>query len=215
MVPRTVFLKARSDNSGARTVRSPTPRSRKPTYDSSASRTPILSPRLTSHTIDSPSGAPFEDLRRRLATINGSASSLNVPHLNRESRSSTSPPTTTNMPQAPLPPSSPSLTDRPGSPTESVVSTSTSAPFHPISRMQIGGTDGQKAAPAVGSFKTNVSGVLEAHSKLFPDGSPAPSGRTSPLSAAGTSRGTQPQLTPLLPTGNHGTCMGRDTPLSL
>ncbi|KAF4603205.1 Serine/threonine-protein kinase [Pleurotus pulmonarius] len=203
VVPRTVFLKARSDNSGARTVRSPTPRSRKPTYDSSASRTPILSPRLTSHTIDSPSGAPFEDLRRRLATINGSASSLNVPHLNRESRSSTSPPTTTNMPQAPLPPSSPSLTDRPGSPTESVVSTSTSAPFHPISRMQIGGTDGQKAAPAVGSFKTNVSGVLEAHSKLFPDGSPAPSGRTSPLSAAGTSRGTQPRLPPLLPTSNH------------
>lgn len=71
--------------------------------------------------------------------------------------------------------------------------------------MQIGGTDGQKAAPAVGSFKTNISGVLEAHSKLFPDGSPVPSGRTSPLSVAGTSRGTQPRLPPLLPTGNHGT----------
>ncbi|KAJ8472505.1 hypothetical protein ONZ45_g16629 [Pleurotus djamor] len=195
VVPRTIFLKSQLNSD---TVRAFPKRSS--TYDSSTNRTPVLSPRMSSaHSVDTP-GAPFEDLRRRLATINGSASSLNVPNNLRDPRA------TPLSSQSPLPPNSPSLTDRPASPTGSVVSTANSIPFHPISRLQTGGTDIRKAAPAVGSFKTNVSGVLEAHSKLLSsDGSPEPSGRNSPVSATtGTARGTpQPRPPSVLASAVH------------
>ncbi|KAL0946172.1 hypothetical protein HGRIS_012435 [Hohenbuehelia grisea] len=198
VVPQTVFLKGQAGQRGtsSRSV------SRRWTHDISASRTPVQSPRLSSALSDhghNPSGAPFEDLRRRLATINGSASSLSVAQTPRSNLSPV-------PPSVPLS-SSPPTSERPASPTESVVSTANSMAFHPSSRLQVGSTDGQKAAPAIAAFKTNATGLLEAHSKLRSDGSPEQSGRSSPVptSISGTLRGTpQTGTAPtLLPISAH------------
>jgi phosphoinositide-3-kinase regulatory subunit 4 len=62
------------------------------------------------------------------------------------------------------------LQDRPGNPTESIISTTNSVYLGPASRLQVGSTDGQKAAPAVGSSKTNAVGLLEAHFKIRSEG---------------------------------------------
>ncbi|KAF9023922.1 ARM repeat-containing protein [Hymenopellis radicata] len=162
--------------------------------------TPLMSPvsnpslhRISSAEFGSP-GAPFEDLRRRLATINGSASSLSLAQSPREPRATLSPlippssSSTTSMagPMA----MTPTTGDRPGSPTESVISTTNSSNFRPPSRLHVG-MDGQKAAPAVGSFKTNVAGLLDSHTKMRSDGSPERSGRSSPISMSATIRSPQ------------------------
>lgn len=182
VTPQTVFLKSRGPDASA-------------PLRSSGSRkvTPIMSPvphlrRNASADFTPQGGAAFDDLRRRLAAINGSASSLSIAHSPRESRA----------PASPLIPHSPSSTsiaavmspniDRPPSPTESVLSTANSSNFRPSSRLQVGSMDGQKAAPAVGSFRTNVAGVLDTHAKLRSDGSPERSGRSSPLSMSATIR---------------------------
>ncbi|KAF4612681.1 hypothetical protein D9613_011717 [Agrocybe pediades] len=187
VVPQTVFLKARNSDIAGRPSRLSI-LSRKSTP--SSSRTPLLSPRLptnrTSHASDSVSGAPFEDLRRRLATINASGSSLSVTHTPRESRNVMSPPTnssTTSLSAAVSP-----AVDRPPSPTESIVSTTNSMTFHPPSRLHVGSTDGQKAAPAIGSSRENAIGLLEAHFQIRSEGSPDESGRTSPMSMSATLR---------------------------
>jgi phosphoinositide-3-kinase regulatory subunit 4 len=192
VTPQTVFLKARSSDFSA--SRSSRTHMRK----TSALGTPLLSPIMgrMDHT-----GAPFEDLRRRLATINGSSSSI-ILTPPREPRTALSPiAATPGFPVVGI--SSP--IERPGSPTDSVVSTANSTTFRPLSRMQFGGADGQKAAPAVGSSKTNAVGHLDGRSKLRSDGSPEPSGRSSPMSMSTTIRGPLRQRVPsLLPISTYG-----------
>lgn len=199
VVPQTVFLKARNTDSGSRSSRIPSMSSRRSNATSST-RTPILSPtraqRLSG--ADHVTGAPFEDLRRRLATINASASSLSITNTSRDHRNAVSPPnapnassSTTSLSAAPSP-----LPDRPGSPTESIISTTNSVSLGPASRLQVGSTDGQKAAPAVGSSKTNAIGLFEAHFKIRSESSPDESGRSSPMLMSATLRGTRAPRNP-------------------
>lgn len=176
VVPQTVFLKTRSD--GTRTARLVRP-SRNELTDLSPKG--IGSLRRTSRT-SSEAGAPFEDLRRRLANINNSASSVNMSSAPREPR-------VISSPLAIDPPALEDLslgsahgdgTDRPLSPSgESVVSTATSS-IQPSNRLHIGSTDGQKAAPAIGASKASALGLLDAHSKMPFDDSQVPSGASSP-----------------------------------
>ena len=121
--------------------------------------------------------------------LNGSTSSVSMAsHILRNLRSTLSPianPSATFL----LPISTPSILERPWSPTESIVSTANSVSLRPSSRLHVGSTDGQKAAPAMGSSKMNAIGLLEAHSKMRHDGSPDESGRSSPMSTSTTLRG--------------------------
>lgn len=207
VVPQTVFLKAGADNA-SRPLRVFTGRRN----NSELSRTPVLgTPRSArtmsmDYTAGAP-GAPFEDLRRRLAMINGSATSLSHTPSVRDARSpilappdNLTPPNSTTV-VSDLPVSLP--VERPISPTESLASVSnTSFPtaFH---RLHIGSTDSQKAAPAVGSSKANATGLLDAHSKPR-DGSPERSGRSSPVSISGTVRGLErPRLPSLAPISSY------------
>ena len=157
-------------------------------------------------------GAPFEDLRRRLATINGSSNSLVTPPTSAAPRD---PRPTTSMLSHPnkVPIMSPEvavLQHRPGSPTESVLSTSGSAILRTTVRGLHMASFDQKAAPAVGSSKTNATGLLEAASRIRSEGSPERSGRSSPtsLSGGGTLRGVpppRPRALSLLPISSYGT----------
>ncbi|TDL19537.1 ARM repeat-containing protein [Rickenella mellea] len=138
------------------------------------------------------SGAPFEDLRRRLATINGSTSSLNSAPSGRDRNVSLSSGKKVNAPVvSDLPPTVGQA--RPGSPTESIVSTANSVSVR--HRLQVGSTDGQKAAPAIGSVKTNAMGMLEGPSRLRSENSSERSGWNSPASVADTVRGGRKRLT--------------------
>ena len=205
VVPQTVFLKARNADLNTRSSRLSSISSRQ---SANSPRTPILSPsRLhkVSMAESSTTGAPFEDLRRRLATINGSTSSVSLAHnIPRDLRNTSSPmasSSTTSLLTTPTP-------ERPGSPTESIVSTTNSVSFRPSSRLHVGSTDGQKAAPAVGSSKTNAIGLLDAHSKMRLDGSPDESGRSSPMSMSTTLRGPRITRPPsLLAISTYGTCL--------
>ncbi|KAF9078567.1 hypothetical protein BDP27DRAFT_1378971 [Rhodocollybia butyracea] len=194
VVPQTVFLKSNSSETNHR-------RSRR-SYDMLGKVSLPSSPLLNRVFTSAP--APFEDLRRRLATINGSASSLGLASQTQTIRSALSP----------VPPSTPMLTsgaispviDRPSSPTESVVSTSNSASFRPLSRMQLGGNssgDGsQKAAPAIGSSKTNALGLLDTHSHMLGESSPERSG--TPLSISQTIRPlNRPRVPSMLPISTY------------
>ena len=101
------------------------------------------------------------------------------------------------------------LQQRPGSPTESVLSTTGSAVLRTTARGLHMGSFEQKAAPAVGSSKTNATGLLEAASKMRSEGSPERSGRSSPTSASGggTLRGVppfRPRALSLLPISSYG-----------
>lgn len=207
VVPQTVFLKTRQSEISATTSRSRFPSiSLRKSNPSTASRTPILSPSRM-HRVSSDhnvTGAPFEDLRRRLATINASGSSLSVTNMPRDIRSTLSP--AANSSTTSLSITSPTLghfqpgpnliPDRPPSPTESIVSTTNSVSLRPASRLQVGSTDGQKAAPAVGSSKANATGLLEAHFNIRSEGSPDESGRSSPLSMSTTLRGPRALRSP-------------------
>jgi len=207
VVPQTVFLKARNTDPNARSSRLPSMSSRR-SVTSSSSRTPILSPsRLhkTSMGEFSSAGAPFEDLRRRLATINGSTSSVSVANNTpRDLRNASLPmanSSTTSLLAIPTPP----IPERPDSPTESIVSTANSVSFRPSSRLHVGSTDGQKAAPAVGSSKTTAIGLLDSHSKMLLDKSPDESGRSSPMSMSTTLRGSHiPRPPSLLAISTYG-----------
>jgi len=205
VVPETIFLKTRASDFGLRSSRLHS--SRRSTYDSVGSRSPIWGMnRITSASADHNSagtttGTPFEDLRRRLATINGSVSSVGAsPPLPPRSASvsrAVAPVSSSHhdsISNLPIP--STSILDRPGSPADSVGSTTNSATFRPLSMLQ-GGSDGQKAAPAVGSSKANATGLLEAHSKLrSAEDSPDLSGRSSPMSMSTTLRGSERQRMP-------------------
>lgn len=132
---------------------------------------------------------PFDDLRRRLAVMNGSSSSLS--HLgDRERRCSVSSarPSMLVSPVVPDPPFS--LDPRPPSPTDSVVSSTVDgSALRPKALLHVGSTDNQKAPAAVGSVKANATGVLEAPivPRLGGD-EMINSGRSSPVSNAGTLR---------------------------
>jgi phosphoinositide-3-kinase, regulatory subunit 4 len=203
VVPQTVFLKARNADLNARSSRLLSMASRRSVNSPGTS---VLSPsRLhkLSMAESSSTGAPFEDLRRRLATINGSTSSVSVAHnIPRDLRNTSSPmaSSSTSLIATPTPP------ERPGSPSESIVSTTNSVSFRPSSRLHVGSTDGQKAAPAVGSSKMNAIGLLDAHSKMRLDGSPDESGRSSPMSMSTTLRGPRITRPPsLLAISTYGT----------
>lgn len=182
VVPQTVFLR------GPRSV------SKHGSHSDLSARSPVPGTPRSGPTFSmdhTAAGAPFEDLRRRLAIINGSATSVNATSP-REARS----PTLPSFEHAILPSSasgdvrSPA---RPGSPTESIVSITNPSTSRP---MRIGSVDGQKAAPAIGSSRANATGLLEAHAYARSEASPERSGRTSPLSAALTIR-PQEKLRPL------------------
>jgi len=158
------------------------------------------------------SGAPFEDLRRRLATINGSSNSLAMPPapaVSRDTRPTPSMSSQLNRVSV-VSPEVAALQQRPGSPTESVLSTTGSAVLRTTARGLHMGSFDQKAAPAVGSSKTNATGLLEVASKMRSEGSPERSGRSSPtsVSGGGTLRGAppyRPRALSLLPISSYGT----------
>jgi phosphoinositide-3-kinase regulatory subunit 4 len=209
IVPQTVFLRHRgSGGSGSQHG------SRRASGLGYPGKSPLPgTPRSQrAHSIDiGPSGgAPFDDLRRRLATINGSANSLVMPPPNpvtRDPRPMPSIPSQLNK----VPIMSPEvavLQQRPGSPTESVISTSGSAVLRTTARGLHMGSFDQKAAPAVGSSKMNATGLLEPASKMRSEGSPERSGRSSPTSGGGTLRGVpppRPRSLSLLPISSYGT----------
>lgn len=183
VVPETVFLKTRTNELTSRTPRLLlTPRHSTLEHPRSPRTDPSRLSRPSS--IDYGfSGAPFEDLRRRLTAINSSGVSLpsSLPH--RPSSVSVSSP---SQPTGPTLDDLPEVSDRPGSPTDSVLS-GLNPPFNrAMHRLHVGSSDGQKAAPAIGSSKANAIGHLEATSKMLHEGSSEHSGRTSPVSAAGT-----------------------------
>ncbi|EIW79923.1 WD40 repeat-like protein [Coniophora puteana RWD-64-598 SS2] len=165
-------------------------------------------------------GAPFEDLRRRLATINGSQASvaLSSPGGGARERAAglglglsllppPQPSSSAGSSPAPAPPAvlSPA---RPGSPTESIVSATNSLVVRTghQHRLHVGSTDGQKAAPAVGASHASAIGVLEASSRMRAGEDGMSSGRTSPVSTAGTigsSGGLRPRVPSLLPISTY------------
>ena len=214
IVPQTVFLRHRGSD-GSRPQHS-SRRMSGLSYTGYAGKSPVpgtpRSRRALSVDIGPSSGAPFEDLRRRLATINGSANSLVMPPapaVSRDTRPTPSMPSQLNK----VPIMSPEvavLQQRPGSPTESVLSTTGSAVLRTTARGLHMGSFDQKAAPAVGSSKTNATGLLEAASRMRSEGSPERSGRSSPTSASGggTLRGVpplRPRALSLLPISSYGT----------
>lgn len=204
VVPQTVFLKSRAAEAhrGGHGLSF-----RRSTLEQGIIRKGLDTPR-SNRTISSEpvTDAPFEDLRRRLATINGSSASLQAGLIPRERRTSAmlSPQNPTldspRMEDLPLP------YERPTSPVESVVSgTNSSLAYRSLHRLQAGGsTDGQKAAPAIGSIRANATGVLEAAMQLRSEEPSERSGRSSP-SPTGTVRGQQrPRLTSLVPLASYG-----------
>jgi phosphoinositide-3-kinase, regulatory subunit 4 len=221
VVPQTVFLKSRADTY-ARSPQSVVAHRR----ISDVSRMTVPgSPRLGSrrNSIDpgSPAaGAPFEDLRRRLATINGSAPSVSAaprtPVQRPASLASPSP--------SALPPATPDVPDftppleRPGSPTESVVSTANSSAFRAMHRLQVGTAEASKAAPAVGSSKANATGLFEHATTIRSESSPERSGIASPRSVTDTFRNpgiSRPRVLSLAPVSTYGestSCRNQNCP---
>ena len=210
LVPQTVFLRHRGSE-GSRSQHS----SRRMSSLGYTGRSPVpgtpRSHRAPSVDIGPSSGAPFEDLRRRLATINGSANSLTMPPppgVSRDSRPT--PSMSSQLNKVPImSPDVAIIQQRPGSPTESVLSTTGSAVLRTTARGLHMGSFDQKAAPAVGSSKTNATGLLEAASKMRSEGSPERSGRSSPtsVSGGGTLRGVpphRPRALSLLPISSYG-----------
>lgn len=129
----------------------------------------------------------FDDLRRRLAVMNSSSSSLpHAPDRERHASVSSAHPSTVTSPIAETPPSS--VDPRPSSPTDSVVSSAVdSSSLRP--RALLGSIDNHKAPAAVGSVRTNAIGLLEP--PIVPrlmDDDMITSGRSSPISNAGTLR---------------------------
>ncbi|KAI0080417.1 hypothetical protein K474DRAFT_1589825 [Panus rudis PR-1116 ss-1] len=201
VTPQTIFLKSPASEGTTRTSRLlPTHR----TMSDFGLRTPVAGTPRSNRTVSADHGsspAPFEDLRRRLAMINSSAASLAVSPSAREPRSPTLPIPDLQQTQSLLPTpldanvsDVPHVPDRPSSPSESV----TSSTFRGATQFLHMGVDGGKAAPAVGSSRANAIGLLDAHATLRGDVSPERSGRSSPVSLAGTLRGTDKGYVPSL-----------------
>jgi phosphoinositide-3-kinase regulatory subunit 4 len=137
----------------------------------SISGEPSSTPRAQEKSKDAPS---LEDLRSKLATIGGSSTSLNSTFSQHERRDS---------PNA-IPARSPTF-DR--SPPESVTSGDLGS-HRRRQRLQLS-TD-SKAPPSVGSIRTNAIGLVEAPAALRAvHEDMGTSGRSSPVSQAGTLRG--------------------------
>lgn len=145
----------------------------------------VSSPRMLP--ADRKDNPQLDDLRKRLLMMDGSTTSLqNGPTMkDRERREST----TSVQSNGPSGLHLTSLLDK--SPPESV----TSGGEGPLAafgrrRQRIQLSSDGKAPPLVGSIRTNVAGLLEAPSTLRPvqEDSSAPSGRSSPVSQAGTVR---------------------------
>ncbi|KAL1709450.1 hypothetical protein EV121DRAFT_252818 [Schizophyllum commune] len=177
VVPQTIFLDSRTT----------TPTTARPRLYSSPRKAGLemtprsmpMSPLGRIVSLESP--APFEDLRRRLATINGSAASVGTPPPSSPRQPN---PMQSLAPFLPSPASPSPAPRRPDSPTESIVSTTNSSAFRPPSRLQVGSMDTHKAAPLIGSSRANATGVLEAHATMR-EISPSRSGRSSPTSMHG------------------------------
>ena len=199
VVPQTVFLKSRSTTDLSRS-------SRRSSDILARLGTPRMSRVMSAD--HAPNTPTFDELRRRLATINSSASSLNLVTAAREraGHAAAQPPPLPGAVTATLaPPNPPPGHERPNSPTDSVVSTTNSSVLRVPHRLQVGSTDGQKAAPAVGSSNMNAVGVLEAPSRIRSEGSPERSGRSSPTSAATAARQpVRPRVTSLQPISTYG-----------
>jgi len=203
VVPQTVFLKNKEPSSATHRLSYISSRNRTTSSRASA----VMSPRYhRAPSIDQAmSGAPFEDLRRRLATINGSSTSISLQTPTaRNPVSPFSQPAASGSATSVMSPQP----ERPPSPTESIGSTAASISVKPH-RLQIGSADGSKAAPAIGSSKTTATGLIDAHSHL---GSPEPSGRSSPLSISTTLR-NKPRIPSQLPLTNYGMCLHFTCPL--
>ncbi|KAF8128699.1 hypothetical protein EV363DRAFT_1433081 [Boletus edulis] len=198
VVPQTVFLKSRSITDLSR-----------PSRRSSDIMTRLGTPRMSratsvDHALNTPA---FDELRRRLSTTNHSGSSLNLAAAARE-RAGHAAAQSPSLPGAATltlaPPNPPPAHDRPSSPSDSVISTTNSSAIRVPHRLQVGSTDTQKAAPAVGSSNTNAVGVLEAPSRIRSECSPERSGRLSPNSAAaGTRQTIRPRVTSLQPISTY------------
>lgn len=177
-MPQTVFLGGKEPRS------TPSDISRRGTP--APAGTPPLS-RLSSIGPPSKDGTAVVDLRRKLAQMEDSTASLTATSMPRglgARRDSLTSVTSTVQSPTPTEASSshaiPSPFDlMPGSPSESVMSAGMDALRRKHTR----------TAPAlVGSVHTNISGVLEAPKIYNTDEEVATSGRTSPMSMAGTIR---------------------------
>lgn len=209
-MPQTIFLRTPLGDSAPRSSRLV---SIQRTNTDFSLRSPVLSTPRSNRTqsIDPGAGiapAPFEDLRRRLAMINNSGTSLPISPSTREPRSPILP-VPELMSQLALPEATvsdvPHMMDRPSSPSESLLSVANSSTFRGATQFLHVGTDGPKAAPAVGSSKANATGVLDAHAKPRSEDGPEISGRSSPMSVAGTIRGSErPRVASLVPISTYG-----------
>ncbi|KAI6038614.1 hypothetical protein EDC04DRAFT_2896147 [Pisolithus marmoratus] len=199
VVPRTIFLKSRM--TGSENVRSQLTSRR-----STDLLARLSSPRTSLSGNDS-GPAAYEELRKKLSGINQSTVSLNLAAGTRDKNfvsPSTAAPSTNPQPTSLAPPNPSPGHDRPSSPTDSVVSTTNSLTLRSPVRLQIGSTDGQKAAPAVGSSNTNAIGIFEAP-RMRTEASPQVSGRTTPVSAVGVSRqGHRRRASSLNPMSTYG-----------
>ncbi|KAG8859720.1 Serine/threonine-protein kinase [Tulasnella sp. 330] len=180
ITPQTVFL---GGNNAPRSLRTEQP-SRRGTPASGNG--PSLS-RLANHEPPARDGTVAADLRRRHTQIDDSAASLHAPNafsIMRSRRDSLS--SVASAMQSPTPTDSSSLHAlhspfdlMPGSPSESVMSAGMDALRGKLTRT---------APPVVGSVHANISGVLEAPKLHSAVDEIATSGRTSPMSMAGTIR---------------------------
>ena len=201
VVPQTIFLKSRTTASDGLRSSQILPRktidllNRLSTPRSSISGTTDLAP------------AAYEELRRKLVNLNQSVTSLNAVGSPRDKNatSPSAPVPSTSQPTSLAPPNPPPALDRPSSPTDSIVSTANSSVLRVPHRLQIGSTDGQKAAPAIGSSNTNAVGVLEPP-RIRADVSPEISGRNTPVSTVGMMKHFhRPRVSSLPPMATRGT----------
>ena len=210
VMPQTIFLRAPLGDSSSRSSRLVS--IQKGHTDLSFLRSPVLGTPRSNRTqsIDTGAGiapAPFEDLRRRLAMINNSGTSLPMSPNTREPRSPIHPVpeliSRLTMPETAVS-DVPHPIERPASPSESLLSVANST-YKGATQFLHAGGDGQKAAPAVGSSKANATGVLDTHSKSRSEEVSEVSGRSSPVSVAGTIRGLErPRVVSLAPISTYG-----------
>lgn len=194
VVPRTIFLKSRTTVSDSMRSSQILPRTAEFLNRLSTPRTSF------GGTTDQ---GPNE-LRRKLVNLNQSVTSLNAagPARDKNVASPAAPIPSTSQPTSLAPPNPPAGHDRPSSPTDSIVSTTNSLALRIPLRLQVGSTDGQKAAPAVGSSNTNAVGVLEAP-RIRAELSPEISGRTTPVSTVRNFH--RPRVSSLPAMVTHGT----------
>lgn len=198
VVPQTVFLGLKEG--GARPISRPDVSSRIKSERRTSLQSQSMSRTSRRDSVDlgARDGTNFDDLRRRLTQLDGSSSSLNAspggfpvrPMKRRDSHSSSVHSYNPSLIPTDLA-SQQHAFESPHSPSESAMSAAiTPSALQNKHRLHIGSTDGSKAPPAIGSIRTNATGLLEVNTKLRSvDDEHSPSGRSSPTSATGTVRG--------------------------